>query len=201
MVGVDPVRTSREAAWRELCRSEGGVYTLAASGAPRVELHDGPWTITLDDHAYSEAGVHRHHTRMRAPFVVVDGLSFRLRHRTLWDSFRRIVATDPVATSDPSFDARYSGVANDSARLAAFLADPKLRNALLLADVREYSIKHREEGFGALLPDGVDELYLEVDGIVRDHARLVSMRAALKRGLSRLVELGSAEARDPLVRL
>lgn len=201
MVGVDPVRTSREAAWRELCRSEGGVYALAASGAPRVEIHDGPWTITLDDHAFSEDGVHRHHTRMRAPFVVVDGLSFRLRHRTLWDNLRRIVATDPVSTSDQAFDARYSGEANDPARLAAFLADAKLRNALLLADAREYSIKHREEGFGARLPDGVDELYLEVDGIVRDHARLVSMRAALKRGLVRLVELGSAEARDPLVRL
>ena len=77
----------------------------------------------------------------------------------------------------------------------------ELRNALLAADVREYSVKHREEGFGARLPDGVDELYLEVDGIVREHERLLSMRAALKRGLARLVELGSAEPRDPLVRL
>ncbi|MEY2807440.1 MAG: hypothetical protein ACK57N_09330 [Planctomycetia bacterium] len=201
MVGVDPVRTSREAAWRELCRSEGGVYTLGASGAPRVEIHDGPWTITLDDHAFAEDGVHRHHTRMRAPFVAVDGLSFRLRRRTLWDELRRIVAIDPVSTSDPTFDARHSGEANDPARLAAFLADHKLRNALLAADVREYSVKHREEGFGARLPDGVDELYLEVDGIVREHERLLSMRAALKRGLARLVELGSAEPRDPLVRL
>jgi hypothetical protein len=138
---------------------------------------------------------------MRAPFVAVDGLSFRLRRRTLWDELRRIVAIDPVSTSDPTFDARHSGEANDPARLAAFLADHKLRNALLAADVREYSVKHREEGFGARLPDGVDELYLEVDGIVREHERLLSMRAALKRGLARLVELGSAEPRDPLVRL
>lgn len=192
-----PLR-SRAAEWRELAALVHGRYVEEGPHRrPGLELHYAGWTLVFDDHAWSVDHGVVSCTRARAPYVAQDGLVAVLRRRTLRDSLLSLVRRRRVLSGDPVFDARYEFDGNDPARLRALCADARLRNALLAADLRELSLRHRADGPGGRPPEVVDELCLEADGLVHDATRLAAMAEAAERFLSRLARLGCCSEREP----
>ncbi|MEM7393036.1 MAG: DUF3137 domain-containing protein, partial [Verrucomicrobiota bacterium] len=59
-----------------------------------------------------------------------------------------------------------------------------------------------DEGFfGANFPDGVDQLYFQCHGVMKNEARLKNLFNLFSRTLERLVQIDSAYENDPRVTL
>ena len=66
---------------------------------------------------------------------------------------------------------------------------------------RTANVKDDEGWFGAKFPEGVDELYFAVAGVIADVTRLKLLYELFAETLDRLCAIGSAYERDPGVAL
>jgi hypothetical protein len=64
-----------------------------------------------------------------------------------------------------------------------------------------FVVKHHEGWFGAKFPDGVDELYFQCIGVIRDIELLHNLFDLFAYTLDRLCQMGSAYEDDPGVKL
>ena len=62
-------------------------------------------------------------------------------------------------------------------------------------------IRDDQGWFNESFPEGVDELYFECSGVVKDEARIKNLFELFSLTLERLVQLDSAYENDPKVRL
>ena len=86
--------------------------------------------------------------------------------------------------------------------MSAFLiVDTRLKDLIQEQPRIHLEIRDDEGWFGASFPEGVDELYFQCVGVIKETARLKSLFDLFARTLMRLVEIDSAYERDPNVHL
>ncbi|MNC85574.1 hypothetical protein D3C83_11830 [compost metagenome] len=85
--------------------------------------------------------------------------------------------------------------------MRSLLATPRLRELVAAQPQVHLTVKDDEGWFGADFPDGVDELYFAVAGVIKDLDRLKALYELFAETLDQLVAIGSARDRDPRVTL
>lgn len=189
---------SREEIWRRLSAEIGADYVAGGFWkGDKVVARHGQWTITLDTVTESTGETSSTYTRMRAPYVNKDGFRFTIYRKGFFSDLGKLLGMQDVDVSHPDFDEEFIIKGDDEFKLRALFANPGIR-AMLQAQPSVYlTVKDDEGWFGASFPEGVDELYFHVGGVIKDVERLKSLYNLFAETLHQLCHIGSAYENDP----
>lgn len=197
---------SKEEIWRQLCIEIGAQYVDGGFWkGDKVHAHHGQWTVTLDTYTVSHSDEHSTnsttYTRLRAPYVNKDGFRFTIYRKSIFSGLGKLLGMQDVEVGYPEFDEAFVIKGNDEGKLRALFANPKIRRLIEMQPNIQLTVKDDEGWFGTRFPEGVDELYFSVVGVIKDVDRLKSLYYLFAETLNCLCHIGSAYENDPRLEL
>jgi hypothetical protein len=189
---------SREEIWRQLSAEIGARYVEGGLWkGDKVQATYGEWTLTLDTYAVSTGKATIVFTRMRAPYVNPEGFRFNIYRKSVFSELAKRFGMQDVEVGDESFDRDFIVKGTDEGKLRDLCSNPRIRE--LIGQQREihFTVKDDEGWFGPTFPEGVDELYFAVPGVIKDLERLKRLYALFGETLDHLCRIGSAYTQAP----
>lgn len=191
---------SKEEIWRQLCGKIDGRYIEGGFWkGDKVEATHGEWTITLDTYTVSNGKSSVTYTRMRAPYVNPDGFHFTIYRKGIFSDIAKWFGMQDVAVGYEPFDQDFIIKGNSEMKLRQLFADARIRELIAAQPAIRFTVKDDEGWFGAALPEGVDELYFEVVGVIKDVEQLKMLYELFAETLDQLCHIGSAYENKPNV--
>lgn len=193
---------SKDEIWGQFAEQvQGQLVDGGFFGTTKVVATTDHWIVTLDTYRVSTGKSSTTYTRMRAPYVNADNFQFEIYREGLFSPLGRLLGMQDISIGDPDFDAQFVIKGNDEAKVRGFFNDETLKALLCAQSSLLFQVKDDEGWFGASFPDGVDELYFERVGVMKDLTELRSLFDLFSYSLHRLCHLGSAYANDPGISL
>ena len=193
---------SKDEVWRQLSDEIGADFEGGGTWkGSLVRANLGPWTTTLDTFTVSDGKTSSTYTRMRAPYQNPSSFRFTIYRKGFFSGLGKLLGMQDIEVGHPEFDEAFIIKGSDESRVRDLLDDPGLR-ALLEAQPRLYlSVKDDEGWFRTRFPEGVDELYFQAGGVLKDRETLEGLFELFAATLDRLCRIGGATESDPGVTL
>lgn len=193
---------SKDEIWEQIATDIGGEFIEGGFWGKDVLIYKhGEWQILLDTYVISTGTSSYPLTRMRAPFVNKDGLYFKISRKGFFSAIGKFFGMQDIEIGDSFFDDQFIIKGNDAEKIKLLLADGNIKDLCQRQPRIELRIKDDEGRFGPDFPEGVDELYFECVGVIKETSLLKSLFALFCLILERLVRLDSAYEDDPQVPL
>lgn len=193
---------SRKEVWSELSEQIGADYIEGGFfGKNKVAARVKEWTITLDTYTVSTGKSSTTYTRMRAPYVNRDGIWFKIYKAGIFSDIGRAVGLQDIETGFPEFDDNYVIKGNDEEKIRELFSKTSIRNLIQIQPRFRLEVKDDEGWFGQYFPEGVDELYFSVAGIIKDIELLKALFELFADILDYMCEIGSAYEKSPGIEL
>jgi hypothetical protein len=193
----------REEIWKQLCAEIGADFVDGGFWkGDKVQARVRNWTITLDVFVVSSGKSHIKYTRMRAPFVSQDGLRFRIYRKGFFSGMGKALGMQDIEVGHAlHFDEDFIIQGNDESKVRALFANPEIRRLIDDQPEIRLELKDDEGFFSTHFPEGVDELYFQVVGEIKDVERLRKLFDLFAEVLEELHRQGSATQESPGVAL
>lgn len=194
--------SSRKVAWQTLSDEikaryvDGGFWK-----GDKVVAEYGDWTLTLDTYTVSTGKVTVVFTRMRAPYRNPGGFRFTVYRKSIFSGIGKMLGMQDIEIGDAPFDHDFIIQATNESRVRELLANLRIRELITKQKDIQFSVKDDEGWFGSTFPDGVDELYFAVAGVIKDIDRLKLLFDLFAETLEQLVRMRAAEPGTPAVQL
>jgi len=189
---------SRREIWKQLSTNIGAQYVEGGFWkGDKVVARHGQWTMTLDTYTVSTGKVTVVYTRMRAPYVNPAGFRFTIYRQGFFTGVAKWFGMQDIEVGDPPFDEAFVIKGTDEGQVRALLSSARLRELVSKQREIHLTVKDDEGWFGPDFPDGVDELYFNVGGVITDLERLASMYDLFAETLDELCRIGAAYETDP----
>jgi hypothetical protein len=189
---------NRKEIWRQLSDEMAARYVPGGFlKGDKVQATHGEWTVTLDTYAVSTGKVVIVFTRMRAPYVNPGGFRFTIYRKGIFSDLGKKLGMQDIEVGAEPFDRDFIIKGNDEARVRELLSDQKIRELIARQPEILFSVKDDEGWFGPHFPDGVDELYFQVAGVVKDIERLKLLYELFSETLDQLCRMGAAYKQTP----
>ena len=206
----------QEAAWKRLATEVGGeLITRRERGRRFLGRHlqlaviakagTSPIALDLKLEAGADTVPSWFVTRIRAPYVARDTFSFsirRLRARltdgALLRGMAKLTGRHTVEPGDLGFDRDFLVTANDTAKVRALLADPKIRG--LIQSQPSLDVSAARPAWRLFKRGGSQRLSVlrfEEEGVITDVERLKSLFELIQETLNQLCQVGSASQEEP----
>ena len=197
---------SKDEIWTQIATDIGGEFIEGGFWGKDVLIYKhGEWQILLDTYTVTAstgtATTSTTYTRMRAPFVNQDDLYFKISREGFFGSIGKFFGMQDIEIGDPFFDKQFIIRGNNPEKIKLLLADDRIKELCQLQPRIHLSIKDDEGWFGNDFPEGVDELYFECVGVIKETALLKALFGLFCLILQRLVQIDSAYEDDPQVTL
>jgi len=189
---------SRKEIWHQLSAEIGAQYVEGGFWkGDKVQATHGEWIVTLDTYAVSTGKVTVVYTRMRAPYVNPGGFRFTVYRKGFFSGIGKLLGMQDVEVGHASFDEDFIIKGTDETKLRALFSNARIRD--LLASQRDihFTVKDDEGWFGRTFPEGVDELYFQVTGVIKDLERLKLLYELFAETLDELCRMGVAYKSAP----
>jgi hypothetical protein len=185
---------SREEVWKQLCGEIGADFVDGGFWkGDKVQAHVKGWTITLDVYTVSTGHSHTTYTRMRAPFVCRDAFRFRIYRKGLFSGLGKALGFQDIEVGVSSqFDDDFIIQGNDEQKVKALFSNPEIRRLIQEQPRIRLELKDDEGYFRTRFPEGVDELYFQSLGVIRDAALLKQLFDLFAETLEELHRMGCA---------
>jgi hypothetical protein len=138
---------------------------------------------------------------MRAPFVNKDGLYFKIYREGFFSSVGKFFGMQDIEIGAPFFDEQFIVKGNSPEKIRVLLADARIKELIQQQPRIHFEIRDDEGWFSAAFPEGVDELYFQCVGAIKETTLLKSLFDLFSATLVRLVQIDSAYENDPKVKL
>ena len=193
---------STQEIWRQLCAEIGAQYVEGGFWkGDKVQAAHGPWTITLDTYTVSTGKSSITYTRMRAPFVDPEGFRFTVYRKGIFSDVGKWFGMQDLEIGDEAFDRDFILKSNQESKLRELLLSSRMRELIGQQPQIYFAVKDDEGFFRSNFPEGVDELYFQVVGVVRDVERLKLLYELFAETLDQLCHIGLASENPPNVSL
>jgi hypothetical protein len=193
---------SKDEVWRELSKEIGAEFVDGGMWhGNKVVAKVKHWTLTLDTYTVSTGHTHITYTRMRAPYVNMDGFRFTIYRRGMLSGLGKFLGMQDIEEGYPEFDEAFIIKSTDESRVRTLLGNAKIRMLIQAQPSIHLQVKDDEGWFGADFPKGVDELIFQVVGVIEDVNRLKALYELFAEVLNQLCLMGSAYEDDPRVNL
>lgn len=193
---------SQEEIWSQFANEIGGDFVDEGFWkAKKVVARFENWVVTLDTYTLSTGKTSTTYTRIRAPYVNKDGFKFKIYKSGWFSDIGKTLGMQDVEIGYPEFDERFIIKGNDESKLIELFSSDKIRELINVQDNIYLEVKEDEGWFGTDFPDGVDELYFQTMGVIKDIERLKSLYMLFSLILNKLCLIGSAYEHDPEVLL
>jgi hypothetical protein len=140
-----------------------------------------------DDHLHPDARSVRESRRFR----------FAIYRKSFFSEIAKWFGMQDIVVGDPTFDEAFIIKGNDERKVRALFDDPKLRALIAAQPQIHFEVKDDERWFGKKFPEGVDELYFQVTGVIKDVERLHQLFLLFAETLDQLCRIGSAYETSP----
>lgn len=193
---------SKKEVWNELSSAinaefqEGGFL-----GKDKVIVHTKEWTITLDTYTVSNGKSSTTYTRMRAPYVNKDGFSFKVYRTGVFSGIGKLLGMKDIEVGFPEFDQNFIIQGNDEEKVKTLFSNTNIRSLIEMQPRFHLEVKDDEGWFRTEFPDGVDELYFRVVGVIKDIELLKALFDLFTEVLDYLCIIGSAYESNPNVEI
>jgi len=193
---------SKDEVWRQLSKEisadfiEGGFWR-----GSKIEASVKEWTVTLDTFVVSTGKTHITYTRMRAPYLNKDGFRFRIYRKGCFSELGKLLGMQDIEVGYPEFDDEFIIQGNDEKKLRLLFANPTIRRSIEAQPKISLEVRDDEGWFGAHFPEGVDELYFQVIGVIKEVERLKLLYELFAETLDHLCDIDSAYKDDPQIEL
>ena len=159
---------SREEIWRQLCDQTGSNYvTGGVWKSDKVETAHDQWTVTLDLFVVSTGKSTITYTRMRAPYVNPDGFRFTVYRKGIFTEIGKWLGMQDVWVGHEPFDQDFVIQGSDEQKLRRLFSSQKIRDLISAQPDIHFSVKDDEGFWSKNFPEGVDELYFQVVGVIK----------------------------------
>ncbi len=193
---------SKDEIWSQLSQEIGADYQAGGfftSG--KVTLSHRQWEITLDTYTVSSGKSSTTYTRIRAPYVNPDGFQFTVYRKSIFSWLGKLMGMQDIEIGDQFFDDEFIIQATQADLIERLLADTDIRQLIQQQPSIHFQVKDDEGWFGKKFPEGVDELYFQAYGVIKDKQILKDLFDLFSRVLDELCRLGSAYEQAPGVSL
>jgi hypothetical protein len=189
---------SKDEIWRQLCAETGAEYVEGGFFRQgKVKLSHREWHITLDTYTVTTGHSAMVFTRMRAPYVNRDGFRFRIYRKSVFSRLGKLLGVQDILVGDSFFDDQFIIQGEPTSTVMRLLMMPKIRELIQRQPDIHLEVKDDEGWFGDHFPDGVDELYFQTGGVIKDKDRLRELFELFALVLDELCVMGSAYERSP----
>jgi hypothetical protein len=193
---------SRKEIWRQFCDQTGSNYIEGGFWkGDKVEATHDEWTVTLDLYVVSTGKSTITYTRMRAPYVNPDRFRFTVYRKGFFTEIGKWFGMQDVTVGYEEFDRDFVIKGEDEQKLQRLFSSQKIRELIAAQPDIYFSVKDDEGSWRKNFPDGVDELYFQVVGVIKDVERLKLLYELFAETLDELCRMGSAYKQAPPVKL
>ena len=201
---------SKDEIWKQIATEIGGEFIEGGFWDNNVVVYKhGEWQIVLDTYTVTVStgataaatATATAYTRMRAPFINKDGLYFNISREGFFSSIGKFFGMQDIEIGDPFFDDQFVIKGNSPEKIKLLLADDRIRELCQRLPRTHLWIKGDEGMFGTDFPEGVDELYFECVGVIKETELLKYLFGLFCLILERLVQIDSAYEDDPQITL
>lgn len=191
---------SKKEIWKALCEQTGSTFIDGGFlKGDKVIAQYRDWTITLDTYTVSTGKSSTTYTRIRAPYVNADGFRFTIYRNGIFSDLGEFLGFRDIEIGNDDFDREFVIKSECEDKVRGLLADPKIQELIREQPRFHLRVKDDEGWFGGAFPEGVDELYFRVPGIIRDMEQLRQLFELFSEILDRLCLIGSAYETAPEV--
>lgn len=189
---------SKDEIWQQIANDIGGEYINKGFWKTN-ELRYGhkEWELILDT-------LHRNkmtYTRLRVPFKNKDNLQFKIYREGFFSSIGKFFGMQDIDIRDRRFSDDYVIQGNSRHKIEKLLNDPKLKALFEMVPNVYVQIQPDAGWFQKKYPEGVQVLYFEQAGILKNRETLRLLFQLFTTILDRLVHIDSAYEDDPRLRL
>jgi hypothetical protein len=166
----------------------------------KVLVEHKNWTIVLDTFHRHEGKTQIPYTRMRCAYDNRDGFRFMIKKEGFFSDLAKYFGMQDIEIGDRIFDDTFILQSKNPAQIKTLLElDSIKQHFMALSDLSLFMVKVKDdEGYwGQTFPEGVDELYLEVRGILKNLEQLKVMFMLFAEIMDRLCQIGSAYETPP----
>jgi len=189
---------SKKEIWSKIAYDIGGRFKEGGFWErSHISYRHDNWEIVLDTFSRNSGKHSKTYTRMRAPFANRDGLYFKIYRESFFAGVGKYFGMQDLEIGDDFFDEHFIIKGNSEQQIARLLKDDDLKALIERHDQIHFSIRDDEGFFGSKYPDGVEELYFECRGTIKNPERLKDMFDLFALTLERLVQIDSAYPDDP----
>lgn len=193
---------SRREIWEQLSAEMHGRYVQGTwFTGDKVQVTHGAWTLTLDTYVISTGKSAVIFTRMRAPYVNPDGFRFTIYRSGVFSDIAKRLGMQDVEIGTEPFDTDFIIKGTDEVKLRALLSSPRIKELIAAQPQIHLTVQDDEGWFGEHVPEGVDELYFQVVGVIKDTERLKALYDLFSETLDQLCRIGSAYEQAPDVKV
>jgi hypothetical protein len=197
---------SKDEIWSSIAKDIGGKYIDGGFWKKDVlRYRHRDWEILLDTYTQSSGSGSNHssttYTRMRAPFVNKDGLYFKIYRKGIFSSIGRFFGMQDLEIGDSFFDGNFIIKGNNPKQIKRLLNNEPIKDLIRQQRRIHFEIRDDEGWFGNSFPEGVDELYFQCVGVIKETDQLKALFELFSSTLTRLVQIDSAYENDPTISL
>jgi hypothetical protein len=189
---------SKKEIWKQLADEINANYVNNGFWAgDRVEARVDNWVVVLDTYTVSTGKSSVTYTRMRAPFVNLDNFYFKIHRSGIFTEFGKMFGMEDINIGCEEFDEDFVIKSNSEEKVKKLFSNESIRALIQDQPHINLEIKDDEGFFKAHFPEGVDELYFQVTGVIKDINRLKELYELFSEVLKQLCCMGSASAEEP----
>jgi hypothetical protein len=187
--------------WSQLAVEIGAHYETGFWTGTKVQAEYAHWLVTLDTYTVN-SGKHSHtYTRLRAPYFNKDGFQFGIYRKSIFTGVAKMFGMQDITIGHPEFDEEFVIQGNNEDKLRALFKDEHLRGLINMQPQLGLWVRPDQGWFSRIYPEGVDELYYQTHGVLRDLDQLKLLFDLFSVVLDQLCAMDSAYAKNPGVRL
>lgn len=191
---------SKKEVWQQLAEKIQAEYINKGFWAgDRVEAHVDNWVVVLDTYTVSTGKSSITYTRMRAPFVNLDNFYFKIYRTGIFSGLGKILGMEDINIGYEEFDEDFVIKGNSEEKVKQLFSNKSIRDLIQEQPKISLEIKDDEGFFSSHFPEGVDELYFQVAGVIKDIDILKELYELFAEVIKELCSMGSASAEDPSV--
>lgn len=184
---------SKDEIWQQLSQELDGTFHDGGFwGKDFVEVNYLDWTVRLDTYTVSNGKSSTTYTRLRAPFQNKDNFRFTVYREHFFATIGKFFGMQDVVVGYPAFDDSFIIKGNSEDHLKQLFASTDVRNLLHRQPQVYFQVKDDEGFFNTKYPEGVDLLYFQTTGIIKDLSRLKELYELFAATLNQLCLMGSA---------
>lgn len=191
---------SKKEVWQQLAEKIQAEYINKGFWAgDRVEAHVDNWVVVLDTYTVSTGKSSTTYTRMRAPFVNLDNFYFKIYRTGIFSGLGKILGMEDINIGYEEFDEDFVIKGNSEEKVKQLFSNKSIRDLIQEQPKISLEIKDDEGFFSSHFPEGVDELYFQVTGVIKDIDILKELYELFAEVLKELCSMGSVSAEEPSV--
>lgn len=197
---------SSDTIWRKLSEELNGKFIIKGKSfnkEGRVEIKHREWTITLDSyHTYYGSGIGIIATRIRAPFITIDGFRFKISEKSFFSKIGKTFGLKykNIKIGFPQFENNFNIEGNEEEKLIQLFKNSKIRDLIFSIPFSfQLDIK---KWIDTYYPENVYDLHFETESPItpiNDIKLLKLLFNLFAEILDQLCHIGSACKDDPKV--